>query len=343
LEATRRSRAEAEAERARAADRLVVIDRLIARVAERLGEAEAVVEELRETRRRLSDEARQLGQHLDGLRQQRAAAERRLTEARELANRSELETAELNVRLEGLTERIRRELESEPDSVADAHSPELPDGVSAAARARDLERELRLLGPINPLAVEEHRALQERHELIETQLADVKESRRELQKVIRAIDEEIVGTFAAAFADVAGHFETLFSTLFPGGSGSLRLTAPDDLLNTGVEVEARPSGKNVRKLSLLSGGERSLTALGLLFAIFRSRPSPFYVMDEVEAALDDINLRRFLDLLEEFRAEAQLIVVSHQKRTMEVADCLYGVTMKPGESSRVVSEKLRSA
>jgi chromosome segregation protein len=343
LEATRRSREEAAAERARATARLVVIDRLAERVAARLAEAEVVLEGLRETRRRLSDEARQLGQHLDGLRQQRAAAERRLTEARELAGRAELEAAEFNVRLEGLTERIRRELETEPEATLEAVCPELPDGVSAAARARDLERELRLLGPINPLAVEEHRSLQERHELIETQLADVRQSRSELHKVIRAIDEEIVGTFAAAFADVAGHFESLFSSLFPGGSGSLRLTTPDDLLNTGVEVEARPSGKNVRKLSLLSGGERSLTALGLLFAIFRSRPSPFYVMDEVEAALDDINLRRFLDLLEEFRAEAQLIVVSHQKRTMEVADCLYGVTMKPGESSRVVSEKLRSA
>ena len=142
---------------------------------------------------------------------------------------------------------------------------------------------------------------------------------------------------------MGSHFETLFETLFPGGQGALRLTEPDSLLTTGVEVEARPSGKNVRKLSLLSGGERSLTALGLLFAIFRSRPSPFYVMDEVEAALDDVNLRRFLDLVEAFRSDAQLIIVSHQKRTMELADCHYGVTMKSGDSSRVVSERLRSA
>ena len=174
-------------------------------------------------------------------------------------------------------------------------------------------------------------------------MADVKDSRRELQKVISAIDEEITNTFAAAFADVAGHFEILFATLFPGGVGALRLTSPDDLLNTGIEVEAKPSGKNVRKLSLLSGGERALTALGLLFAIFRSRPSPFYVMDEVEAALDEVNLRRFLALLDEFRSEAQLLVVSHQRRTMEIADCLYGVSMKPGDSSKVVSERLRTA
>ena len=146
--------------------------------------------------------------------------------------------------------------------------------------------------------------------------------------------------FASAYADVAQNFEHLFDTLFPGGQGRLRLTDPDNLLDTGIEVEARPSGKNVRKLSLLSGGERSLTALAFLFAVFRSRPSPFYVMDEVEAALDDVNLHRFLGLVAEFRNDAQLIIVSHQKRTMEAADCLYGVTMQPGGSSRVVSERV---
>jgi chromosome segregation protein len=142
---------------------------------------------------------------------------------------------------------------------------------------------------------------------------------------------------------VSHHFTQLFETLFPGGQGRLTLTDPDNPLETGIEVEARPSGKNVRKLSLLSGGERSLTALAFLFAVFRSRPSPFYLMDEVEAALDDVNLHRFLDLVEEFRREAQLVIVSHQKRTMEVADILYGVTMQPGGSSKVVSEKVSSA
>ena len=161
-----------------------------------------------------------------------------------------------------------------------------------------------------------------------------------MAKIIKAIDSEIVTVFAAAFADVAANFEQLFESLFPGGTGRLKLTDPDNLLETGLEVEAKPSGKNVKKLSLLSGGERSLTALAFLFAVFRSRPSPFYVMDEVEAALDDINLHRFLSLVEEFRREAQLIIVSHQKRTMEAADCLYGVTMQPGGSSRVVSEKV---
>ena len=167
--------------------------------------------------------------------------------------------------------------------------------------------------------------------------------RRDLAKVIRAIDEEIVSVFAAAYADVGANFAVLFETLFPGGTGRLRLTLPDDLLNTGIELEAKPSGKNVKKLSLLSGGERSLTALAYLFAVFRARPSPFYVMDEVEAALDDVNLHRFLALVAEFRQDAQLLIVSHQKRTMEAADVLYGVTMQPGGSSKVVSERVSTA
>ena len=165
---------------------------------------------------------------------------------------------------------------------------------------RELERELRLLGPINPLALEEFNTLQQRHQFLEEQLEDVRATRRELSRVIRAVDEEIRSIFAGAFADVNANFTQLFATLFPGGAGKLTLTQPDDLLATGIEVEAKPSGKNVKKLSLLSGGERALTALAFLFAVFRSRPSPFYVMDEVEAALDDVNLHRFLGLVAEF-------------------------------------------
>jgi len=342
LESTRRSREEAQAERVRAEQRLVVLERLAALVGAWGGRLAQGADTLQAERRRLSDAAREVSRQLDGLRSQRAAAERAMHEQREVASRAELELAEVSVRLEGLIERIERELRVAPDSLVALDRPELPEGTDPAERVAALERELAAMGPINPLAVEEFRALEERNALIESQAADVRASARELQKVIKAIDEEITSTFAAAFADVAGHFESLFETLFPGGTGALRLTTPDDLLNTGIEVEAKPSGKNVRKLSLLSGGERSLTALGLLFAIFRSRPSPFYVMDEVEAALDEVNLRRFLGLLEEFRGEAQLLVVSHQKRTMEIADCLYGVSMKPGDSSKVVSERLRT-
>ncbi|MDA8284336.1 MAG: AAA family ATPase, partial [Actinomycetota bacterium] len=252
----------------------------------------------------------------------------------------ELDETEARVRLETLTEAVRRDLDCEPGATRDAPCPELPPGSSPASRRSELERELRLMGPVNPLALEEFSALQERHTFLEVQLEDVRTARRELAKVIRAVDGEIVEVFRAAYADVADNFEKLFATLFPGGQGRLRLTDPDHLLETGVEIEARPSGKNVRRLSLLSGGERSLTALAFLFAVFRSRPSPFYLMDEVEAALDDVNLHRFLDLVHEFRDEAQLVVVSHQKRTMEAADCLYGVTMPPGGSSKVVSERV---
>ena len=221
-----------------------------------------------------------------------------------------------------------------------APCPELPPGIPAQARVRELDRELRLMGPVNPLALEELAALEERDRFLAEQLEDVRNARRELGRVIRAVDEEIVGVFSHAFADVAHHFEELFAMLFPGGSGSLSLVEPEDLLATGVEIEARPAGRNVRRLSLLSGGERSLVALAFLFAVFRSRPSPFYLMDEVEAALDDVNLHRFLDLVDEFRADAQLIIVSHQKRTMEAADVLYGVTMQPGGASKVVSERI---
>ncbi len=194
------------------------------------------------------------------------------------------------MRLEGVVEALRRDHEVEPEAAEVAASPQLPEGTSAAARVRDLERELRLMGPINPLALEEFNELQARHTFLEAQLDDVRTTRRDLMRVIKAVDLEIQTVFSAAFADVSRHFTELFAMLFPGGLGTLVLTNPDDLLNTGIEVEAKPSGKNVKKLSLLSGGERSLTALAYLFAVFRSRPSPFYVMDEVEAALDDVNL-----------------------------------------------------
>ncbi|MDQ4132317.1 MAG: AAA family ATPase, partial [Actinomycetota bacterium] len=245
--------------------------------------------------------------------------------------------------LEEAAEGVRRDLDVEPDTAIAASCPALPAGTSPQTRARDLERELRLLGPVNPLALEELTALEERHAFVEEQLDDVKKTRRELGKVIRAVDAEMTELLSAAVADVADNFSRLFETLFPGGTGRLRLTDAETVLQAGIEVEAQPAGKNVRRLSLLSGGERSLVALAFLFAVFRSRPSPFYLLDEVEAALDDVNLHRFLHLLDEFRDHSQLVVVSHQKRTMEAADALYGVTMQPGGSSRVVSERVRRA
>jgi chromosome segregation protein len=333
-------RAAAEERRVELDRRQLATDRLIVHVADRLVVVERELGGLRERRRRQSEATREVAAELDRLRRSRTDAERRLAEVRERQQRLEIDDAETRMRLEAAVEALRRDLDCEPDVAMAAECPPLADRVTAAARIRELERELRIMGPINPLALEEFEALQERHEFLQKQLDDVKESRRELAKIIKAIDGEIVNVFASAYADVAQNFEHLFDTLFPGGKGRLMLTDPDNLLDTGIEVEARPSGKNVRKLSLLSGGERSLTALAFLFAVFRSRPSPFYVMDEVEAALDDVNLHRFLGLVAEFRNDAQLIIVSHQKRTMEAADCLYGVTMQPGGSSRVVSEKV---
>ncbi len=299
--------------------------------------------ELTERRRLQSEEVRALAARLDGLRADRAAAERALDEVRERARRAEVDDAEARLRLESAVELLRHDLDVEPAVAEATEAPPLPDGVSPRARVRELDRELRLLGPINPLALEEFTELQQRHTFLEEQLDDVRTTRRELNRVIRAVDQEIQSVFAAAYADVSANFTALFSTLFPGGTGRLVLTDPDDLLDTGIEVEAKPGGKNVKKLSLLSGGERSLTALAFLFAVFRSRPSPFYVMDEVEAALDDLNLHRFLGLVAEFRREAQLLIVSHQKRTMEAGDILLGVTMQPGGSSKVIVEHAASA
>ena len=335
-------RAAAEARRVELEATSTAVDRLARLVEARLVVVDTELAALHERRRRQSEAAREVAAQLDALRKQRSADERALEEAREHARRAELDEADLNVRLETSIDALRRDLDCEPGHAMGTECPPLADGANPRDRVRELERELRLMGPINPLALQEYEALQERNQFLESQLDDVKSTRRDLSKIIRAIDAEIVNVFASAYADVSQNFEALFETLFPGGHGRLKLTDPDDLLETGIEVEARPSGKNVRKLSLLSGGERSLTALAFLFAVFRSRPSPFYVMDEVEAALDDVNLHRFLELMHEFRQEAQLIVVSHQKRTMEAADCLYGVTMQPGGSSRVVSERVTS-
>ena len=208
--------------------------------------------------------------------------------------------------------------------------------VKRLARAK---RDLAHLGKVNPLALEEHAALAERHRFLATQLADLRRSRAELMTVVEEIDARVQEVFSSAYADTAEQFEQVFDRLFPGGQGRLVLTDPDDMLTTGIEIEARPAGKKVKRLSLLSGGERSLVAVALLVAIFKARPSPFYVLDEVEAALDDTNLGRLLDILTELRASSQIIVITHQRRTMEVADALYGVTMRDGITT-VVSQRL---
>jgi chromosome segregation protein len=208
-------------------------------------------------------------------------------------------------------------------------------------RAAEAERQLTKLGKVNPLALEEYAALQERHQFLATQLEDLRKTRRDLLTVVKEVDDRVQEVFASAYADTAREFEGLFSRLFPGGFGRLVLTEPDDMLTTGIEIEARPPGKKVKRLSLLSGGERSLTAIAYLFAIFKARPSPFYVLDEVEAALDDSNLQRLLRVFEELRENSQLIVITHQRRTMEAADALYGVSMRGDGVSEVISQRVR--
>ena len=208
-------------------------------------------------------------------------------------------------------------------------------------RAQQAQRQLDQLGKVNPLALEEFAALEERHAFLVAQLEDLKKTRRDLLTVIREVDERVQQVFTSAYADIAAEFESIVERLFPGGDGRLLLTDPDDMLTTGIDVEVRPPGKKVKRLSLLSGGERALVAIGFLLAIFKARPSPFYVLDEVEAALDDSNLQRLLEILAELRDVSQLIIITHQKRSMEVADTLYGISMRGDGVSNVISQRLR--
>ncbi|GAA2476698.1 chromosome segregation protein SMC [Terrabacter carboxydivorans] len=232
-----------------------------------------------------------------------------------------------------------------PDPDADPDAPQ-PDPVpfvreAQEKRLRQAERKLNALGRINPLALEEFTALEERHKFLTEQLEDLKNSKRDLLDIVKEVDERVERVFAEAFEDTAVQFERVFQRLFPGGEGRLVLTDPSNMLTTGLEVEARPPGKKIKRLSLLSGGERSLVAVALLVAIFKARPSPFYIMDEVEAALDDANLGRLITLFEELRDSSQLIVITHQKKTMEIADALYGVSMRGDGVTTVVSQRLR--
>ena len=208
-------------------------------------------------------------------------------------------------------------------------------------RLSQAERSLALLGKINPLALEEYSSLEERLRYLAEQLEDLKKTKKDLLDIIKEVDDRVQQIFTQAYEDTAREFELVFARLFPGGDGKLILTNPSDMLTTGIDVEARPPGKRVKRLSLLSGGERSLVAVALLIAIFKARPSPFYVMDEVEAALDDTNLGRLLGVFEELREKSQLIIITHQKRTMEIADALYGVTMRGDGVSEVISQRIR--
>ena len=279
------------------------------------------------------------------------------------AHREEMARTEQRLRVEGLTEKAREELGLDPESLLAEFGPErdvpvltveeagsISDAEPTSVpyvreeqqkRLRTAERELAVLGRINPLALEEFGSLEERHRFLSEQFDDLKKTRADLADLITEVDERVQQVFAEAYGDVAVAFERVFARLFPGGEGRLILTEPGDWLNTGIDVEARPPGKKVKRLSLLSGGERSLVAVAFLVALFVARPSPFYILDEVEAALDDTNLGRLLEIYDELRASSQLLVITHQKRTMEIADALYGVTMRGDGVSAVISQRMR--
>lgn len=307
-----------------------------------LSTLETRIGELRERQaglRQQNDEARSL---LDAVRSEHQEITERMAEARARIGELDIKLTELRLHKESVVEAIRRDADADIEAALGAPRPDLEEDTDLEETMESLVTQLRRLGPINPLAAQEYRELEERHTFLSEQMADVESSRTDLRKVISALETEIQNRFDAAFGEVADAYEKYFQVLFPGGRGQIRLVDPDDP-QSGVGIDAQPLGKKVSQMTLLSGGERSLAALAFLFAVFEARPSPFYVLDEVEAALDDVNLRRFLRIVDEFRQRAQLIIVTHQQQTMEAADVLYGVTMEPGGSSQAIRKDMRTA
>ena len=330
-----------------------------ARVALEAGEralAQAAAE-----RDRLSERRSQVSQEVSDARRALDRLSAELSEATASAHQGQIAAEQTRLRVEDLQRRALEELSLEPEQLLAEFGPQMlvpmlpldPDQVEKGAAAEPsayvraeqeralakAQKDLEKLGRVNPLALEEHEALASRHKFLVDQVQDLKASKADLLRIVQDVDRLVEEAFASAFAETREQFEHVFGVLFPGGVGDLVLTDPDDMLTTGIEIEARPAGKKVKRLSLLSGGERSLAAIAFLVAIFKARPSPFYVMDEVEAALDDMNLTRLLAIFKELQETSQLIVITHQKRTMEIADALYGVTMRDGVTT-VVSQRL---
>ena len=330
-----------------------------ARVA--LEAAERALSQAAAERDRLSERRSQVSQEVSDARRALDRLSAELSEATASAHQGQIAAEQTRLRVEDLQRRALEELSLEPEQLLAEFGPQMlvpmlpldPDQVDKAAAAEpsayvraEQERalakalkDLEKLGRVNPLALEEHEALASRHKFLVDQVQDLKSSKADLLRIVQDVDRLVEEAFASAFAETREQFEHVFGVLFPGGQGDLVLTDPDDMLSTGIEIEARPAGKKVKRLSLLSGGERSLAAIAFLVAIFKARPSPFYVMDEVEAALDDMNLTRLLAIFKELQETSQLIVITHQKRTMEIADALYGVTMRDGVTT-VVSQRL---
>ncbi|OBI42285.1 chromosome segregation protein SMC [Mycobacterium kyorinense] len=334
------------------------------------GRLDQVVGAASRNRDALTTERQQRSTAVTAVRDEVNTLNARIATLTEALHRDEVAKAQAALRIEQLEQMVLEQFGMAPDDLVAEYGPEVPlpptelemaeyeqarergEQVTAPApmpfdrptqerRAKRAERELAELGRVNPLALEEFAALEERYNFLSTQLEDVKAARKDLLDVVAEVDARILQVFTDAYTDVEREFQGVFASLFPGGEGRLRLTDPDDMLHTGIEVEARPPGKKIKRLSLLSGGEKSLTAVAMLVAIFKARPSPFYIMDEVEAALDDTNLHRLLQLFEQLRTQSQLIVITHQKPTMEVADALYGVTMRDDGITAVISQRLR--
>jgi chromosome segregation protein len=346
----RRERQLREAETAKAV--IAASDRVLERMERSIAQASALRTEIEQSRtgreetlRAVRTRLRELSSDLDGL--------------TDSVHKDEMARAELRLRLEGLETRALEELGLDVESLVTDYGPDqlvppiaedddaepgdpVPyDREAQTRRLRSAERSLAMLGKVNPLALEEFTALEERHQFLSEQLDDLRKTRQDLLEIVDDVDAKVEQVFTEAWYDTEREFADVFPRLFPGGEGALILTDPQNMLTTGIDVEARPPGKKVKRLSLLSGGERSLVAVAFLVALFKARPSPFYILDEVEAALDDTNLGRLLEIYEELRNNSQLVVITHQKRTMEVADALYGVSMRGDGVSAVISQRLR--
>ncbi|SFD00315.1 AAA family ATPase [Streptomyces aidingensis] len=364
--AEREARLRAERRRARLRHEAGVAAAVAAGARRLLAHVEVSVERAEAARRQAEQARAGHERELDAERRRGRELKDELDKLTDSVHRGEVLGAEKRLRIEQLQARAQDELGIEPDVLVAEYGPDQPVPPSPPAEGEELpedpehprnrprpfvraeqekrlraaERAYKQLGKVNPLALEEFAALEERHKFLSEQLGDLRKTRADLLQVVKEVDERVEQVFTAAYHDTAREFEGVFSRLFPGGEGRLVLTDPDNMLTTGVEVEARPPGKKVKRLSLLSGGERSLTAVALLVSIFKARPSPFYVMDEVEAALDDTNLQRLIRIMKELQESSQLIVITHQKRTMEIADALYGVSMQGDGVSKVISQRL---
>ncbi|MFN8172721.1 MAG: chromosome segregation protein SMC [Candidatus Nanopelagicales bacterium] len=362
-QAERAARAAAVERRERRARELVIAEAVLGGAKIALSRIEASVDRAARERALVEHATRERDTHVQAVRAELRELKTEFDRLRDSVHRDEVARAEQRLRIEQLEDKVLADFGVDPEVLIVEYGPDVLvpptppapgdeppaepgepypfERVQQEKRLKAAERDLALLGRVNPLALEEFAAMEERHRFLSEQLDDLKRTREDLLDIVKEVDARVQQVFTEAYEEIEREFVGIFSRLFPGGEGRLILTDPSDMLTTGVDVEARPPGKKVKRLSLLSGGERSLTAVAFLVALFKARPSPFYVLDEVEAALDDVNLGRLIDIIEELRSSSQLIVITHQKRTMEIADALYGVSMRGDGVTQVIGQRLR--